>query len=92
MAEGLSDTATNAFRFIDDKGSSFGVPTVDGKPAFMAHVYDPSLMDYIVMTQPVIKTDSLSVSGIVKDILTESMRTAVNDVIQELKDETTRVA
>lgn len=57
------DSVHNAMRLVDDEGYAFGIPKTDGKPAFMAYVYDPVLMDYIVMTQPVIEAGTVNVVG-----------------------------
>ena len=48
---------------LDENGVAYGVKHTGNRPNIINYVWDTDLLDYVAMTQPLVKTDNLTVSG-----------------------------
>jgi len=56
------DTIKNV-AFLDENGTPYGIKHTENRPHVMNYVWDVAHLGYVVQTQPVINTDTLTVSG-----------------------------
>jgi hypothetical protein len=60
---GYPESPFTSQRLIDDAGYPYGVKQTGNRPHVLTYVYDPVLMDYVVMTQPVIDAGDVNIAG-----------------------------